>query len=163
MTWDIVVKIGHIVGTVLGVGGATMAEVFYTRAIRDGKIDESEGALLRGVYTVIRVGLIVLVVSGFGYLLLLRLEGHAQYIYSPRVWAKLTLTAILLFNAILLQTRKMPVWLGAGISLTSWYAALVIGAWRMQAGFWTIMGVYAAAILIVTYALHLIHKGGQKS
>lgn len=165
MSWDIFVKIGHIVGTVLGVGGATMAEVLYTRAMRDGKVDESEGALLRVTYTVLRIGMLLLVVSGFGYLLLLRFEGHAQYIYSPRLWAKLVITAIILLNAILLQVRKMPLWLGAGISLSSWYAALVIGSWRgLPAGFGGIMLWYAAAIAVVTYILHLIHKkGGTKA
>ena len=159
MTWDILVKIGHIVGTVLGVGGATMAEVFYTKLARGGKMDETAGMLMKLTYTMLRLGMLLLVLSGFGDLLMLRFEGHTQYILGPRVLAKLVITAIILLNAILLQVRKMPMWLGAGISFTSWYAALIIGSWRgLPAGFWGIMFWYAVAAAVVTFVLHLIHK-----
>ena len=145
------IKLGHIVGTVLGVGGATFAELFYYQATKSGGFDPAAGKYLAITYKVLRIGLILLVLSGFGYLLLLRLEGSAQYIYSPRVWAKLVFTAAILVNAILMQTKKIPMSLGTSVSLVSWYAALTVGAWRgLPASFWQIMLVYAALIIFVT-------------
>ena len=164
MTWEIFMRIAHIIGTVLGVGGATFAEIFYERANRDGMIDPAAGGYLKITYTVLRLGMILLVLSGFGFLLLLRLEGRAQYIYSDRLWAKLVITLVILLNALLLQTRKVPLWLGSTISLTSWYAALVLGIWRgLPAGFWAIMAGYVLAIGVVALALGIIRKmrGGK--
>ncbi len=164
MPWETIVKILHIIGTVLGVGGATFAEIFYFKLRSKAIIDPITQHLLRATYTTLRVGLVLLVTSGFGYLLLLRFEGQAQYIYSPRVWVKLLITAIILVNALLLQSRKIPMWLGTSISLTSWYAALVIGAWRMHANFAMILGVYVLAIFVVSLIKGLISKlteGGE--
>ncbi len=161
MNWESFLTIGHIVGTVLGVGGATFAEIFHVQANRDGVVDESEKSFLRTTYTVMRLGLIILVLSGFGYLLLLRFSGETQYIYSPRLWAKMIITLIILVNAVLLHLHRIPLWLGSAVSLTSWYAALVIGAWRMRASFAVIMGVYIAAIFIVALIQEHIRKSLQ--
>lgn len=148
--WRTFITIAHIVGTVLGVGGATFAEVFQRRALRDGKIDESEGGLLSLTYGMLRVGTIVLVLSGFGYFLLLRFGGRGAILYEPRVWAKLILTAVILVNAILMQTRKLPVWIGGSISIVSWYAALVIGVWRgLELSLMAIMAWYVGLVLVV--------------
>lgn len=156
MGWENFLTIGHIIGTVLGVGGATFAEIFYIKSAKDGKIDPYESDTLRTVYFVLRLGLIILVISGFGFLLSTRLEGQSIYLYSPRTWAKLTITLLIAINAILLQVRKMPIFLGGPISLTSWYAALIIGAWRMRASFVEIMSIFVLAVILVTVILGLI-------
>ncbi len=161
MPWETIVKIGHIIGTVLGVGGATFAEIFHFKLQKRLLPDPGVQNFLRATYTVLRLGLVILVISGFGYLLLLRFEGQAQYIYSPRVWAKLLITAIILANAILMQLRIIPMWLGTSVSLTSWYAALIIGSWRMHANFAEIFAVYIAAVFIVALIKSLIHKLAQ--
>lgn len=159
MTWEILIKIGHIVGTVLGVGGATFAEIFHYQATKGGGFDQSYAAPLRITYSILRWGMILLVVSGFGYLLLLRFEGHAQYIYGPRVLSKLTITGIILLNAILLQTKKNNFTWGSTISIVSWYAALIIGSWRgLPANFWGIMGIYIAMIILVAQLKRIFTK-----
>ena len=149
MSWEIFVTISHIVGTVLGVGGATFAEIFYLKTDKNGSV----------AYTVMRIGMIILVLSGFGYLLLLRFSGQEQYIYSPRLWAKLTITLVILVNALLLQIHKLPTKVGSAISLTSWYAALVLGAWRgLPAGYFGIMAWYMVAIFAVALLQYFIRK-----
>ena len=150
MSWEILVKIGHIVGTVLGVGGATFAEIFYHQATKGGTFDPAAGKYLGLTYRVLRLGMILLVLSGFGYLLLLRFSGQTQHIYSERLWAKLVITLVILINAVLLQTKKIPMLYGSAVSLVSWYAALVLGAWRgLGASFYEIILWYAAAIALV--------------
>jgi len=152
MDIGLIIRIGHVVGTVLGVGGATMAEIFYLKAMRDdGKIDEKEGGFLKVVYSVLRWGMVLLVLSGFGFLILYRIQGVEERLYNPRLWAKLVLTLIIVINALLLQTRKISFPWGSAISLTSWYAALVLGLWRgLEAGFWEIM-LWIAGITVVVY------------
>lgn len=164
MTWDELFRIGHVLGTALGVGGATMAEVFMFRAAKSGPPDPAVGNYLRLTYRILRIGLVLLVLSGFAFLLHNRLLGFESRLYSPRLWAKLALTAIILFNAILMQVKKMPLLAGSAISITSWYAAMVLGIWRVHSTFVTIMLYYLAAVAVVAIALKLLHsskKGGS--
>lgn len=157
MGWSQFLTILHIIGTVLGVGGATFAEIFAQKALKDGHIDSSEGAFLKATYTAMRIGMVLLLLSGFGYFILFRLTGREELLYLPRFWAKMTITFIILFNAVLLQTRKIPFWLGSAISLTSWYAALVLGVLRgLKASYITIMVWYVVAVMFVAFVIHII-------
>lgn len=157
MNWETLLKIGHIVGTVLGVGGATFAEVFSLKAA--GKpMGPDSGMFFKSTYTILRIGLVILVLSGFGFLLLLRLEGETQHIYSPRLWVKIIITLVILVNAVLLHLKKIPFKAGSAISLASWYAALIIGSWRMQLDFWQLLGAYIVFIFAVAWTQGLVRK-----
>lgn len=154
MDWRTIFVLLHVFATILGVGGVTFALIFSRQAMRDGKVDASEGAFLHTTYTIMRTGLIILVLSGFGIVLVGRLTGGAEHLYSVRLWLKLTLTGILLMNTILLATRKLPDWLAHGISLTGWYGALVLGVWR---GYhWSYFVGIGAYVLITLFVALLI-------
>lgn len=149
----------HVVGIALGAGGAFFAEIFYIRAIRDGIIDPTEGDFLKTTYRMLRIGTVLLIFSGFGFFVVARLTGHADLLYVAKYWAKETLVIIILVNAILLQTKRVPFWLGSAISLTSWSAALVIGAWRHIPGTYTeIMLVYLLAVPLTAGVLEFIRR-----
>ncbi len=163
MDWVTFLKIGHIVGTVLGAGGATFAEIQFREAAKDGQVDASESRLLRLTYQVIRVGLVLIVLSGFGYLLYFRIAGFEERLYSPRLWAKLMITGVLVANAFLLHVRRIPIWAGAGVSIVSWYAALVLGAWRsLDASFWMMMFWYVVIVLLVLPLMRAWHRPPQQ-
>ena len=151
--------LSHIIGTVLGVGGATFAEILSMRALKDGTINKEESALLKAVYTTLRVGLIIAVLSGFGFLLFFRINGQEDRLLDPQLWAKMTIVTVLVFNALLLTLHRIPFWLGGAISLTSWYAALVLGSWRgLSSSYVNIILVYILAIFLVAGILHVIKK-----
>ena len=163
LTWEVIIKIGHIIGTVLGVGGTTIAGFLHFKKLAGTVIDKaSDTEFSRAIYFIVRVGIVILVLSGFGFLLLARIEGETGHILGPRVLAKLTITLIILVNAVLLQVRKIPFWLGSAISFTSWYAALIIGAWRIRAGFWDLMLYFLIAIAIVAIVQEIITRIIQK-
>ncbi len=154
MDWATFLKITHIIGTVLGVGGATFAEFQLRDASRDGTVNPSEGRLLSRVYWLIRVGLILLVFSGFGFFLYLRLspENLSFVLYEPRMWMKLGITG-------LLHVHRIPIWLGAAVSITGWYSALVLGAWRsLEAPFLTQLLAFAAVLVAMTWLMRYLHE-----
>ena len=158
MSWEIFIKIAHLVGTVLGVGGATFAEVFYLKSLKSGQ-SETSGDFLKTTYRILRIGMIVRIMSGFGYLILSRREGHAERLYSPRLWSKLTVIAILLLGVVAWQAKKIPMWLGSAVSFTSWYAALILGAWRgLNATYLEIMAVYFLLVALIAVVLAFIRK-----
>lgn len=151
--------ISHIIGTALGVGGATFVEIFLLKSLKDGKVDPVEGSFLKVTYVVMRVALVILILSGFGFLLLYRIGGEEELLYSEALWAKMTIILVLVVNTLLLQTRKIPLWLGSSLSLTSWYAALVIGAWHdIPYSFFEILIGYVVIVLIMAGILEFIRK-----
>lgn len=146
--------LSHIIGTILGVGAATFAEIFYVRALKDGVVTPEEGTGLKVIYTILRIGLVLAVVSGFGFLVLYRLTGLEERLLDPKLWAKMTIIVVLVVNALLLQLHRMPMWLGASLSLTSWYAATILGAWRMVPySYVQIMLGYLVAVAVVAVIL----------
>lgn len=159
MDWSTFLKITHIIGTVLGAGGATFAEFQLHQAVRDGTVNPSEGRLLSLVYWLIRVGLIMIVFSGFGFFLYLRLNDLSFVLYEPRMWMKLGITGLLVVNAFMLHVHRIPVWLGAAVSITGWYAALVLGSWRsLEASFLTQLLTFAAILVVVSWLMRFLHQ-----
>lgn len=157
MTFYELLVVMHVVGTVLGVGAATFAEIHYTRFNSDDIIADDERKTLAATYTVMRTGLFLLVISGFGLLLYFRLTEYVEALTSPSFWAKMTIVAALVGNALLLQARIMPLAIGAAVSLTSWYAALTLGViGQTNATYVEILMYYAVAIVLVGISLRWI-------
>jgi len=156
----LILIVAHVIGTVLGVGGATFAEVFLIKSLRDGEMDPHESSTLRTVYWVIRIGLALAVLSGFGFLLQYRLEGHASYLFNEALWAKTVIVLIIAINAWLLTARRIPMWLGSALSFTSWYAALIIGflIGPVDYGFFELLGYYVVAVGIVAVILFIVRR-----
>lgn len=161
MDWHIALIVIHLIGTVLGVGAATFAEIFFLKSARDGNIDPTEGSFLQIIYRVMRIALFLLVLSGFGFLVLYRLTGLEDRLYSPLLWAKMSIVVIILANAILLQTRRVPMWLGSALSFSSWYAAMLLIPLRtaiMPISYLEIMMWYGVSVLAVAGILSLIRR-----
>jgi len=144
------VIIFHLIGTVLGVGGATFVEININKALKDGEIDPVESSFLKSTFTTVRIGLIISLVTGIAFLLIYRFEGQAFRMYDPVLWAKMTMLGIIVLNALLLQTHKMPLWLGSALSFVSWYGVLIAGVMLSgpEVPYLTVMFVYAIGLIV---------------
>jgi len=161
MDWHSFLTVTHVIGTILGVGGATFAEIFLLKALRDGGVDPIESSFMQVTYRVIRVGLVLLVLSGFGFLILYRLEGLVERLYSAILWAKLSIVVIILINAILLEMRRIPLWLGSALSFASWYVAMMFPVmWGVFAKtpYVGLMAFYIGAVVVVALVLTAIRR-----
>ena len=108
-------------GISLAVGASTFALIFYFRALEDGTIDSSEKRFMHTVYFVLRLGMVIIVLTELLFLLL-ALGGDTTALFSKdSFWFKWTLLAIIIVNAVLMQMRKMPMWLGPALAGGSWY------------------------------------------
>lgn len=154
-----ILVIGHIIGTILGVGGATLAEVNVMTALRDGKVDASEKALMHANYTMIRVGLAFVILSGIALVWWHLSQGNDWVLTSDKVWFKDTLVVFIVINAILLSKHWIALWLGSAISFTAWWMATILGLWRHQPfDFFELFGVFVIAVLVVGALLELLHR-----
>jgi hypothetical protein len=151
----------HLIGAALGVGGATFIEIFLTKSLMDGVIDPTESGFLKITYRVVRVGLVLSLFTGFGFVILYIAHGQFFKLYNPVLWAKLTVVSIIAVNAILLQMHKISLWLGSAFSFISWYAALVIGVFLTNStklSYSEIMLFYILGVIIGGFILDAIRK-----
>lgn len=158
--WSLVFRIFHVVGTAIGVGAATFLEIFAIYFGRDKKVDIFEHEVLKICIKVLRLGLIILAISGFGLLMMARLRmlGPESY-YASRMLAKMSIVLILLAVALLMNFRLINLKVGSAISTTSWYAALVLGLWRgIKINLFWVLLIYICCIVIVYFILEFFRK-----
>lgn len=151
--------IAHIIGTILGVGGATMIEIILCKSLKDGTVSDDERNILAPTYTVVRVGLIVAILSGFGFLLVYKFNGQNFRLYDPVLWAKLMIIMVIAVNAILLQMHRVSLYWGSAFSFVSWWLVALLGIFLtngIKHSFFSIMFVYALALIVGAALLHFI-------
>jgi len=127
MEIEFFVVLAHIIGTIIGVGGATMIEAHLRQTFKDKLVSADERALLAIDYRMVRIGLIITILSGFSFLLIDKLEGNTKYLYSPRMWAKILMVIVIAGNTLLLQARAINLYWGSALSFVSWWSAAIIG------------------------------------
>jgi hypothetical protein len=135
----------HNVGFILGLGGATITDVFFFRFLKDGVISEGEKQTMDTLSNVIWIGLAILIVSG----LMLYLPEQARLGASSKFLLKVVVVGVITLNGVFLNIRVAPRMrqlslartvparhfrrlafaLGA-ISITSWYTAFFLGSLR---------------------------------
>ncbi len=153
--------IGHLIGTVLGVGGATMIEVHLNQALRDGNMTGDERGMLGLNFTVLRVGLALSVFTGMGFIVIYYTTGQEFRLQNPVFWAKMAMILVLLVNALLLQAHKISLYWGSALSFISWWGAFVLGFFATNSirfGFIEIMVVYGLIIVVGAFLLHKIRE-----
>lgn len=154
-----IIVAGHVVGTILGVGGATIAEFQITRALRDRKVNDDERALMHVNYAMIRVGMAVLLVSVVAMFWYHLSKGNDYILTSEKLWIKDLMLVAIFANAIALHKKWLPLWLGASISFTSWWGATLLGlAGRLPHSFEFYLATYVFAIGAVAGISYMLRK-----
>lgn len=179
MNWDIFLTILHIIGTAFGVGGATVGDFMFFRILKNKTITKTEVDIWEIIARVIWFGLLILVFSGFGFLILARFQGYAPHlIYNAKFLVKYTIVFIIFINGLMFHWKVFPVlrdsvgqslraepFLGksrliftvGAISIVSWYATLILGAWRdLNLSYLSIFGIYLIALALAIAAANII-------
>lgn len=177
-TWVII----HNIGFILGVGSATITDLFFFKFLKDNQISQEEKETMDTLTSVIWAGLAILIVSG----LALYIPESLRLSVSSKFLLKVFVVSVIILNGFLLNMfvapylrrlsfegttpaksfRRLAFSLG-GVSITSWYIAFILGSFReIPTSF--IQGVvfYLSCILVViTGALfveHLVTKNHQR-
>jgi hypothetical protein len=155
----------HLVGAVLGVGAATFIEVFLNKSLADRKMDDSEKGFMKVTYVVLRIGLVLSVITGLGFLLVYYSQGNVAKLQSGTLWAKNTIILILVINAVLLHLHKMKLRWGSSLSFVSWWTAFLLGIFltnNERFGYIEIMIAYAIAVVAGAFILEWIRSYVQQ-
>jgi len=138
----------HLIGFALGLGGATISDITFFRAIRRGTLSEEAFRFLHTLSKVIWIGLGTLILSGLVIFALIYSEqGSLPMLASPRWQTKLILVLVVLLNGLFFKYKIFSLLKGlvgqtlssnnigaiAGklslsgtVSILSWYSILVV-------------------------------------
>lgn len=119
--------LGHIIGTVLGVGGATMIEIHLNMALRDGTMDLMERSFLGIDFLLTRIGMGIGLLTGAGFVVEYILNNQLFRLQDGVFWAKMLIIVIIIINAYLLHKHKISLYWGSAFSFVSWWTALILG------------------------------------
>ena len=164
-------RVIHFVALVLGLGAATLLDLIILRFLAKGNVSSDHYHIVEFASKVVSVGLILLWVSGLGFLLHYGLFDPAK-IGNQKIWAKMAIVAILTLNGVFIHYSVLPILrrnigrslfeglsgmqrgllLASGVvSATSWYVPLLLGS-IPQLNFvvpaWIILSVYGALLSV---------------
>jgi hypothetical protein len=160
----------HILGVCFGLGGATMLDFWILRWLRWGGLPGEIARIFNYVSKVCTVGLLLLWLSGLGFLALYAAESPEK-LGNPKLWAKVTVVLVLTLNGLVIHHAVLPgvlrdvgrpmfqglpgpragVFLVSGaVSGVSWYAAFALGVMRELNGtvaYGLLIGLWLTAIV----------------
>lgn len=121
----IAIPLLHQMGVTLGIGASTFALIFYIQAMQDGSVDAVERRVLRTVIAVMRIGMaliigVLLFTGGYYYLNNIPILRDTLFIVESM------LMTIIVANALLMNARLMPMWIGPAIAGGTWYSLFLL-------------------------------------
>jgi FAD/FMN-containing dehydrogenase len=139
-------------GLTLGVGSSTFALIFYVLALRDGTVDASERQLMRAVYVVMRVGMAILSIVLFIYIVI-------QRVYESSIILSAVLLIVILVNAVLMTYKRISMRLGPIIAGGSWYSLFLVAETQISTqSFFSIFFAYLLFLTLFYFLFHAIKR-----
>lgn len=169
----------HFLGVVLGFGGATIADIFFFKFLKDFRISEWEAKVMHTLSQIIWFALAILVLTGLG----LYLPEAQELNQTPKFLVKMIVVLTLIVNGAFLnllvspklvkmfsgqkqqheavklhRIRKIAFALGA-ISSASWYSAFLLGALRnIDVGFLPLLFIYLGIVALGVIASQFMER-----
>lgn len=159
--------LGHIIGTILGVGGATMIEIHLNKALQDGKMDANDRSFLGSDFLITRIGMGIGLITGIGFIVEYWMADQLFRLASGVFWAKMAIFLIIVINAYLLHKHKVGLYWGSAFSFISWWTVMLLGMFLSNSiriatdqfvAFFAIIVVYGATVLVGAQILHRLRE-----
>lgn len=172
----------HLLGVALGLGGATIADTFFFRFLRDFRISRKEADVMQWMSRVIMVALILIYISGG----LLYAGDMERYLASQPFLFKCAIVFVLTINGIALhhfvsprlidlsfssskplssagfhRLRKIAFAMGA-VSVTSWYTVFFTAMLKTlvpaTVSVWQMLLFYAVVLIIAVIGSQIVER-----
>lgn len=168
----------HLIGFMLGVGGATISDILFLRFLRDFKISEEEKSILKLMSQIVWFGLCIIILSGLG----LFIPESERLLASDKFFVKMIVVGVIIINGAILNLLVTPKLLNiawktetmnvkrvsrmshiafatGSISFVSWYTALLLGfARNVTMSFEQMLGIYGGALIIGIIGSQIFRK-----
>jgi len=169
----------HLLGFALGLGAATIGDIFFFKFLKDLRISERESNTLRTISQVVWFGLGLLVISGVG----LVLTDPALYLASTKFMSKMIIVGVIAINGAFLNLYITPLlvkisfgdkhehspgelhherglaYAAGAISMVSWYSAFVLGLTRkLPVSLWAALVTYFVILVIAIAGSQIVEQ-----
>lgn len=169
----------HFVGLALGLGAATMLDLFLVRFFIRNEIEPENWKLVHFSASIVNVGLIILWASGIGFIVHYALFDPMK-LTNEKIWAKLTIVSVLSINGMFIHAVILPrlkqqlgrtlfdgmsrfqrsaFIVSGAVSVVSWYVPVVLGAFpqlNFKVPATVILLAYGAILLAMTVIMHVV-------
>lgn len=187
MALKAMLRVVHLIGLAVGLGGATLLDLVVLRFLVLNTISDEHYRIVAFASGVVATGLGLLWLSGLGLLLHYEMF-EPEKLANPKIWAKVAIVATLTLNGAFIHHTVLPfirrnvgrrmfqgvsnsqraLLLGTGVvSGVSWYAPLLLAS-IPQLNFvvpaWMILTVYSVAlasgIVLANTVMHVVALRG---
>lgn len=173
----------HVLGTAFGLGGATISDLLFFRATKDGRFEAKEWEIMKLLSRVIWLGITLAVLSGIGFLFEYAMTPEkVALLENDKIWAKMTIVFIIFLNGIFLHWKLFPifesmvegtkgkskfpgsmmmVFTSGAISITSWYSVFIMGTWRglnFTLTYWQFLGLYGTILAVAIAGANMVGR-----
>lgn len=172
-------RLVHFAGIILGVGAATLLDLIIFRFVLMKSVEESYIAIIEFASNIISFGLVLLWLSGIGFLIFYELFDLTK-LDNPKLFAKFVIVGVLTLNAFLVHHFVLPqveIQIGqhlfdgltrlhrflliviGTVSAISWYVPLILGIvpqFNNTIPSDVILISYAALILLVNVIIQIV-------
>lgn len=177
-TAHIPIVILHVVAMALGLGTATLADLFFFKFLKDFRISEMEADILKMFSQIIWFALGLIIMSGLG----LFLPHMDELLASGKFLMKMIIVGVIILNGAvlnlliaprflqiqfgkhthhpgeLIRTRRLAFFFGP-ISVVSWYGAFILGMLEESpAPFDTLWRVYVFLLILAVIGGQIIER-----
>lgn len=164
----------HILGTVFGLGGATIADILFFKFLADYEISKKEEEVLNTIKKVILGALIIIILSGLG----MYLPNMAKYNASGPFLVKVLIVGVITINGMLLHEYVAPhlihlnmkdhktmsrswhrfAFALGGVSVCSWYGVFFIAMLKsvLPQSFPFLLGCYTTLLLFTVIGTQIV-------
>lgn len=166
------IKIFHLVGLIMGLGGAVLLDLnIFTRGVLR-PVSGYTVHLTETLSKCVSLGLIILWITG-GALIALNMQVKPDYLMNPKLWAKILIVMALTLNGMFIHRYVLPFLKGemgnrlfarvtsrelllltlvGSVSFVSWVTPFVLGKaseLNFVTPMWKILACYGAALCLV--------------
>lgn len=178
-----IIVIFHAVAMAIGLGAATLTDIFFFKFLKDFKISEGEADVMHTLSQVIWFALALVVLTGLG----LFIPEASTLSETPKFLVKMIVVATIIINGAVLNLyitprltqisfgeahqhkpgelhhiRKVAFMLG-GISISSWYTAFLLGSFRnITLSFPTLLACYCVILAVAIIGSQIMERAFSK-
>jgi hypothetical protein len=145
----------YTVGLCLGV--SSIAMTFYFYVVAKGRTDKSQNVMMHIVYTVLRVGMMLVLASEVTMIIYnYHINNFVYWTDNPELFIRFTIYSVIVCNAFAMQHRKISMWLGPVFAGGSWYAYFFFSVWiETESTYKTLLIGYVSWLLFFGICLAL--------
>ena len=114
----------------LCLGVSTIAMTNYFCMVAKGSTKPAENGMMHIVYTVLRIGMVLAVLTEITTLMYYyHVDNFIYWTDNPELLIRATIFSVIVVNAFAMQHRKITMWLGPVFAGGSWYAYFFFSVW----------------------------------